>query len=487
MENTVNTSALHLVHTETALSNANTIFERLVTYVETTCDAVDEVEQAIFSTLLRMGRSLLQHHAAQRAQDEPVREVANSVRVVVPYYDQRGYTYLSIFGDVEISRDYYWKKGAGGGVAPLDEEMSRPARSYSTLLQQWALRLGVVEPFASSVGWLAEQLGVQMPKRSAEELAQEAAQDVDAFYERAGHEVVAPTADECLVVSADGKGVPITKQELVQEPGRLKRGEKAQQKKMAVVATLYRVKCADRSHGLAAGRKLPEVAIEHKQVFAEIKDKRGFVDYLKQRVQERVTEHVKVAYLADGQPDLWRIKQEICPAAVEILDFYHASEYLWSAAYSFLPEGSPEAKAWVEQQEGRFLTGKVGSVIGGLRLRIAKGTIRGEKKIKIAEQAINYFENNRQRMKYDEYLKAGYPIGSGAVEAACKQLVVTRMEGSGMRWSMDGAQAMLKLRTVYINGDWQAYWGFHRQQEHERLYGSRRQGSEHEGMEKKAA
>jgi hypothetical protein len=85
---------------------------------------------------------------------------------------------------------------------------------------------------------------------------------------------------------------------------------------------------------------------------------------------------------------------------------------------------------------------------------------------------INYLDNNRTRMHYDHYLKAGFPIGSGAVESSCKQLVVTRMEGSGMRWSMNGAQAMLKLRSVYLNGDWQRYWTFHRQQEQSRLYGT---------------
>ena len=486
MNNTLNTSALHLVETEVALLKAQTIFEHLVGYVQTTAAALHEVEQELFSSLLRIGQSLMQHHANTRAHDEPMREVTNSVGEHLPYHSQRHWMYVSVFGDIEVARAYYWRAG-NGGMAPLDEEMSRPARSYSTLLEQWALRLGVVEPFAASLSWLEEHLGVSVPKRSVEEMTKQAAQDVAAFYEAAAQAFAPAGAGECLVVSVDGKGVPMTKQELATETVRLKRGEKAQQKKMALVATLYTVEREDRYRDLVAGEKLPDVEVKQKQILAELKEKSGFAAYLKTRADERGAASRPVAYLADGQPCLWRMKQEICPEAVEILDFYHASEYLWKAAYTFLAEGSEQAKDWVEQQKWRLLTGKVGSVIGGLRLRIAKGTISGAQKIKRAAQVINYFENNRQRMKYDEYLQAGFPIGSGAVESACKQLVITRMEGSGMRWSMDGAQAMLKLRTVYLNGDWHAYWVFHRQQEHFRLYGAKSRSVEQHEAEKKAA
>ena len=90
-------------------------------------------------------------------------------------------------------------------------------------------------------------------------------------------------------------------------------------------------------------------------------------------------------------------------------------------------------------------------------------------------------------MRYDQYLQAGFPIGSGAVESACKQLIVTRMEGAGMRWTVTGAQAMLDLRSVFLNGDWNSYWLFHRTQEHQRLYGVPAQAAEAQKNEKTAA
>jgi len=486
MKNTENTTTLHLVETQIGLLKAEEIFEQMANYAETSTDPLHEVERTLFRSLLRLGQALLQRHGQARAESEARREVTSPSGEVLPYHKQATFTYVSIFGDVEIERGYYWAQGASGGVAPMDEEMSRPKRSYSSLLQQWALRLGVVEPFDGSIAWLEEHLGLRVPKRSVEQVVPEAAQDVRDFYEQ---EALARTAapGECLVVSLDGKGVPMIKSELADTTKRLKRGQKAQKKKMALVSTIYTVKVQDRSLSRSEAGHLLDIPAQDKQILAQLEDKQHFPAYLKARAEERGAGQVPTAFLADGQPHLWTLKQEICPTAVEILDFHHAREYLWNAAYTFTAEGSPEAKAWVEEQEGRLLQGKVGKVIGGLRLRLAKGTIGKVQPRETAHKVINYFEKNRSRMQYDQYLKAGFPIGSGAVESACKQLIITRMEGSGMRWSVPSAQAMLDLRAVYLNGDWGRYWDFHRQQEHKRLYGASARPAAQPEIKKRAA
>ena len=90
-------------------------------------------------------------------------------------------------------------------------------------------------------------------------------------------------------------------------------------------------------------------------------------------------------------------------------------------------------------------------------------------------EVIGYFDRNRGRMRYDEYLAAGYPIGSGVIEGACRHLVKDRLERAGMRWHPDGAQAMLDLRATYLNGEWEAFWSYHVEQEDDRLYGKLRQ------------
>lgn len=454
MKDTQKRRNTHLNDDEAAMSEARGVFEVLASYIGETGDELAVVESALFRRLLGIGRALLQATVSRREAEEARARESGPSRV--GYQGQRSYRYVSVFGEIRVSRAYYWDGETG--VAPLDEEMSRPERSYSSLLTQWAMRLAVVQPFKASGDWLAEQLGIRIPKRILESMSREAAVDARAFYESRE-----PESGECLVISGDGKGVPMTKTELAATPARRGRGEKAQKKKMATVVTMYRITGEARTGG-----KLPDIAARDKQMWAELKDKATFPAFLKTQVARR--DAPRRVYLADGQPAMWTLKNEICQDAVEVLDFHHLSEYLWKAAYCLHREGSPEAAAWVAEQETRMLSGKAGLVIGGLRHRLTKGLIRGAARQKMVETVINYLVNNRARIRYDEYLKAGFPIGSGAVESACKQLIVTRLEGTGMRWSVPGAQAMLDLRAIHLNGDWNDYWDFHRQRDHRRRY-----------------
>ena len=147
-------------------------------------------------------------------------------------------------------------------------------------------------------------------------------------------------------------------------------------------------------------------------------------------------------------------------------------ERLWKATWCFFEERTQkrEASQWVEERLKRLLEGKVHSVIRSLRYQTTQHGLKGQKR-KTVLDAAGYFARNQDRMKYDEYLAAGYPIGSGVVEGACRHLVKDRMERSGMRWIPSGAQAMLDLRATYLNGEWNAFWKHHVRREDQRLYG----------------
>ena len=116
-----------------------------------------------------------------------------------------------------------------------------------------------------------------------------------------------------------------------------------------------------------------------------------------------------------------------------------------------------------------LLEGKVGYVIGGLRQSITKRALKGRKR-SVVEKSIGYMEPRRKYLQYDVYLKKGYPIASGVVEGACRHLVKDRMECAGMRWSVEGAQAVLELRAIALNGDWEPFWDYRVSQEQQRLY-----------------
>jgi hypothetical protein len=189
----------------------------------------------------------------------------------------------------------------------------------------------------------------------------------------------------------------------------------------------------------------------------EIKGKERIFSWLSEQVEARNPDRRKpVICVMDGDRSLWRLLVQLVVGVVGILDIYHVLERLWDAAYCFFPEGSPEAKVFVTERLKRLLEGKVGYVLGGLKQMGTKGNLSKSRRKQLS-QVIVYLENNRRFMHYDEYLAKGYPIGSGVVEGACRHLVKDRMEGTGMRWRVGGAQSMLDLRAVFLNDDWDSF------------------------------
>ncbi|EQD56624.1 hypothetical protein B1B_09004 [mine drainage metagenome] len=173
--------------------------------------------------------------------------------------------------------------------------------------------------------------------------------------------------------------------------------------------------------------------------------------------------------VSDGERALQIRTARALPGAVVVLDIIHAVEKVWMAAHVFHPEGSPEAREFVRERALRILEGDVVQVVKGLRQMATKHRLSSARR-KTLRNVARYLSNNRSRMRYDEYLRGGLPIASGNVEGACKNLIKDRMERSGMRWSEEGAEAMVKVRAVYLNEDFEAYWRYHVTQELLRLY-----------------
>lgn len=153
---------------------------------------------------------------------------------------------------------------------------------------------------------------------------------------------------------------------------------------------------------------------------------------------------------------------------VDVLDLLHVTPRLWDAAALFYPRGSREAKKFVRERVLRILQGEVQAVVRGLR-RMGTQRLSGKKRADL-EKICNYFEKNRERMRYDEYLAAGYPIASGVIEGACRHIVKDRLERTGMNWVVAGAQAMLDLRCIFLCDKWDEFIAYRIEKETERLY-----------------
>jgi len=181
-----------------------------------------------------------------------------------------------------------------------------------------------------------------------------------------------------------------------------------------------------------------------------------------------------LVFLGDGQEALWTARQEWLPErVVNILDLLHVTPRLWQAAHVFCAEGTQEAETFVRERVLRVLQGKAAGVIRGLREMATKQHVVGAKK-KIIAKVCGYLEANLERMCYDEYLRAGYPIASGVIEGACRHWVKDRMERAGMHWTIPGAQAMLDVRSIYVSGLWDGYQQYRIAHETQKLYPHRR-------------
>jgi len=176
---------------------------------------------------------------------------------------------------------------------------------------------------------------------------------------------------------------------------------------------------------------------------------------LYQEAARRGVDHAaQVVVVADGAPWIWNLAAEHFPEAVQILDFYHASERVHTVARAVYGDGTAQAREWADRNVKRLSSGDWKGLLCSLKALRPK-TAEGQKTVRLA---IGYFETNRRRMDYPTYRAQGMHIGSGVVEAACKCVVGTRCKRSGMRWTRVGLDAVLANRCLLLNDRWDEYW-----------------------------
>ncbi len=175
--------------------------------------------------------------------------------------------------------------------------------------------------------------------------------------------------------------------------------------------------------------------------------------------------------LIDGLPHqiklINRVKKRMNLKATIVMDFIHVLEYLWKSAWCFFDKGDPAVEEWIAVRALKILKGGCVQVARGMR---QSATLRKLKNRDGVDKCAHYLLNNKQRLQYDQALKSGYPIATGVIEGACRHLINDRLDVTGSRWSLQGAEAILKLRSLKSSGDFDAYWLFHKQQSRERLY-----------------
>jgi len=477
---------------ENKILEAKQVFDGLKDYIFQAVsqgEAIHTVEMSVWVSVLEMGRLFLQGFVAEHGDGDKGETLTfpggRTVKRLEELHERR---YVSIFGEFPIVRRVYGTRETQKIEAvPLDASLQLPESDFSYVLQDWDQNFCVQNSFEESASSVQRILGIGQSVRTLEHMNQSMAGYVEGFRESQSVPVEREEG-ALLVVAVDGKGVPMRRKKgdaKPENPRHPKKGEKRNKKRMACVGAVYTIERFERTAEDVIDEALRKKAQEkrprpkHKRVRADLSravdgqqcnGKDILFGWLAEEVQRRNRKGDKpVICLADGERALHEATRRTFDEIIEILDLYHALERLWDAAHCFYGEGSDEAEQFVEERLGKVLEGKVGYVIGGLRQMATKRGLRGIKKKKIRD-ITGYFQNNRSRMRYDEYLEAGFPIGTGVVEGACRNLVKDRMERAGMRWIVEGAQAMLDLRATYLNGEWDAFCNYRIEEETKRLY-----------------
>src|SRR5580692_9736759 len=336
-------------------------------------------------------RLLLQAHLQQRGDGDvgPALQLQQPDGAVV--YSHRRLSTRSlttVFGTVELVRMGY-SLPSGPSIFPLDQALALPARSFSYELQRRLVKAAVQNPFLDSVQTIAELTGVSVSKRSLEQILPDASQDFDAFYRHRSHE---PATGSILVAAVDCKGIPMVKPCGAQPTARLAKGQKANKKRMATVATVFTrapwvrtpqqvIESLFPTSRPASGEAPPPPRPENKRVWASLlKGKTAVIEEVAAEMDRRdPTRSATRLALTDGERALQiRVDQKL--KVTLILDLMHALEKLWKAAYVFHPEGSLEADLWVLDRALRILYGEVGQVVKGIRQSITKRCLSGPKR-----------------------------------------------------------------------------------------------------------
>lgn len=438
-------------------------------------------EEYIDSAGDELRRLLLQGYLDKQAHDEKQEASVTAADGLPRNHVRKGTsrTVTSLFGPVKVTRMGYSQRQASS-LFPLDAQLNLHSDRYTNGVRKRIVRDVIDRPYDRVVEHHRENCSGLVGKRQAIRLAEEVASDFVDFYER--RTVSNEQTGDLLVLSFDGKGVVMlpdglrectrkaAKKSQKKLQTRLSPGEKKDRKRMAQVATVYTVRPNPRTAESVMNLDKQDNVVKFRP---PVRNKRVFASLERtpeQVIEETFDEAIKRdpgkkrhwVIVLDGHPHQLKLVERVMKRkqvkATIVMDFIHVLEYLWKAAYCLHEKGSEAAESWVRERALRVLQGHSASVARGIRQSASK---RKLEKRGAMDKCADYLLKNKSRLCYDVALTKGLPIASGVIEGACRHLINDRMDLTGARWSLQGAEAVLKLRSISSSGDWGEYWKYH--------------------------
>ena len=380
------------------------------------------------------------------------------------------------FGKVRYWRTYHYRNGQG--YYPLDVELGLTGDGFSLLLQSYATRIATKVSYAQTVLTLTLFLLWSPAQESIEGMVLGLGRHTTAWFEAAP----APEGDgEVLVIQMDSKATPTaTEAELTKRRGkraanphpgsqrhrgraarkrrgskkRRKKGDKAKNGKMATIVVIYTLKYS--ADGTLEGPI-------NKKVYASYAPKRHAVAIARREANKRgfAPDSGKlIQIVTDGDNDLERYIEELFPEAIHTVDVYHVIEYLWEAGRCLYKESSEELVEWVNEQKEALYDGRAADIVDEIDQRIAQLDPREQSTREHLQKIRHYLDKRVDKMDYKSLREQDLEISSGTAEGAVKHVIAKRFDSGGMRWIKERAEALLQLRCIEINGDWEAFIQF---------------------------
>ena len=439
-------------------------------------------------------RRMCQDHLSLRAGTESRLDLVSDADAVTHAAVEPGHRrpLATIFGEVDVERLAYRHRGHPN-LYPADAVLNLPAERHSHGLRRLAAVEASRGSFEEASDAVERATGQHVAKRQVEALAGRAAADVEEFYATRARPEAA--ASDVLVISADGKGIvmrpdalrPATAKAAAAATNklecRLSKGEKRNRKRLAEVRAVYDLTPVPRSAtdilvSKAGGVPPPVPHAKAKWVTASVvEDAATVIGRVFDEAERRDPRHRRtwVALVDGNNHQIDRIKAEAKAREADVtivVDLIHVLEYLWGAVWCFFAEGDTAAEAWVRDRALAVLGGRAREVASGIKRRATATALSNQKRIK-ADACATYLINKADYLDYPTALSEGWPVASGVIEGTCRYLVADRMDITGARWSINGAEAVLKLRAVRANDDFDEYWKFHLDKERDRVHGGR--------------
>ncbi len=364
----------------------------------------------------------------------------------------RGKQVLTVLSGVEIQRAYYHCPGCQSGLVPKDQGLDVVGSSFSPGVRRMMGRVGAKQPFEQGRSDLEELAGVVVQTKQVERISAQLGVQVEAFSQRERDAIlsgkVAPLLPPVpiLYVAIDGTGVPVVPRETEGRRGKDATG-KAKTREAKIGCVFTQTKQDEQGYPIRDEDSTTYVgAIETAEAFGP----RIYAEAVRRGLRQAQ----KVVVLGDGGPWIWGIAAQYFPWATQIVDLYHAREHLANLGKTVYGPTSPEARRWATARSEQLDGGDVEAVITSMkRLRPRQPNVREE-----IRKAIDYFQTNQDRMRYAKFRSQGLFVGSGVVEAGCKTVIGLRLKQSGMRWTVNHANAIIALRCCQLSGRWEEFW-----------------------------